>query len=112
MSQNISYTLSPEKIKKWFNREEKSDDDDKDNNDEGIDTDIESNVDDDMIRGQRGAKNKGTTKAATDEDGYMAFNLPWSLTFGYGITMRENTGGKFNTKTMKFYLIIFPCNII
>ena len=102
MSQNISYTLSPEKIKKWFNREEKSDDDDRDDNDEGIDTDIESNVDDDMIRGQRGAKNKGATKAATDDDGYMAFSLPWSLTFGYGITMRENTGGKFNTKTMRY----------
>ena len=102
MSQNISYTLSPEKIKKWFNHEEKSDDDDRDDNDEGIDTDIESNVDDDMIRGQRGAKNKGATKAATDDDGYMAFSLPWSLTFGYGITMRENTGGKFNTKTMRY----------
>lgn len=102
MSQNISYTLSPEKIKKWFNREEKSDNDDRDDNDEGIDTDIESNVDDDMIRGQRGAKNKGATKAATDDDGYMAFSLPWSLTFGYGITMRENTGGKFNTKTMRY----------
>ncbi len=101
MSQNISYTLSPEKIKKWFSHE-KSDDDDMDNDDEGIDTDIESNVDDDMIRGQRGAKQKGASKAATDDDGYMSFNIPWSLTFGYGITMRENTNGKFNKKTMRY----------
>ena len=103
MSQNISYTLSPEKIKKLFNREERSDKDDKDNdNDEGIDTDIESNVDDEMIRAQRGAKKKGSSKAETDEDGYMSFSMPWSLTFGYGITMRENTGGKFNKKTMRY----------
>ena len=101
MSQNISYTLSPEKIKKWFSHE-KSDDDDIDNDDEGIDTDIESNVDDDMIRGQRGAKQKGASKAATDDDGYMSFNIPWSLTFGYGITMRENINGKFNKKTMRY----------
>ena len=101
MSQNVSYTLTPEKIKKWFSHEDK-DDEDKDDNSEGIDTDIESNVDDDMIRAQRGAKKKGATKAATDDDGYMTFNMPWSLTFGYGITMRENTGGKFNTKTMRY----------
>ena len=101
MSQNISYTLSPDKIKKWFSREEKSDDNDEDDNDEGVDTDIESNVDDDMVRGQRRAK-QNSTKAQTDSDGYTAFNMPWSLTFSYGITMRENTGGKFNKKSMRY----------
>ena len=56
-----------------------------------------------MIEGQRGAKKKsGGGKAETDADGYMHFSMPWSLTFGYGITMRENTGGKFNTKTMRY----------
>ena len=30
-------------------------------------------------------------KAETDADGYMAFKMPWSLTFGYGVTMREDT---------------------
>ena len=28
--------------------------------------------------------------------------MPWSLTIGYGISMRENIGGKFNTKTMRY----------
>jgi hypothetical protein len=33
----------------------------------------------------------------------MAFNLPWSLSFGYGITMRENTDvSKFNYSTMRY----------
>ena len=107
MSQNISYTLTPEKIKKFFGGGSDDDDDNKKNkkdDDEGIDTDIESNVDDDMIEGQRGAKKKsGGGKADTDEDGYMTFSMPWSLTFGYGITMRENTDiNKFNYKTMRY----------
>lgn len=106
MSQNISYTLTPEKIKKFFSGGDDEDDDKKknQNDEEGIDTDIESNVDDDMIEGQRGAKKKsGGGKTDTDGDGYMAFSMPWSLTFGYGITMRENTDvNKFNTKTMRY----------
>ncbi len=105
MSQNISYTLTPEKIKKLFSGDDSLDDDNRqgNNNDEGVDTDIESNVDDTMIEGQRGARKKsGGGKAKTDDDGYMAFSMPWSLTFGYGITMRENTSGNFNEKTMRY----------
>ena len=104
-SQNFSFTLTPDKLRKWFGGG--SDDDDnkkKDKDDEeGTDTDIESNVDDTMINAQRGAKKKsGGGKAETDQDGYMRFSMPWSLTFGYGITMRENTSGKFNTKSMRY----------
>ena len=106
MSQNISFTLTPEKILKWFGHG--SDDDKKDNNkknddDEGPDTNIESNIDDTMVEGQRGAKKSDKQdKAETDDDGYMRFSMPWSLTFGYGITMRENTSGKFNTHSMRY----------
>lgn len=103
MSQNISYTLNPEKIRKLFSGGDDEDDNKTTNDDEGVDTNIESNVDDTMIEGQRGAKKKsGGGKAKTDDDGYMDFSMPWSLTFGYGITMRENTSGTFNTKTMRY----------
>ena len=105
MSQNFSFTLNPEQLKKWFgggdNKKDKKDDDD---DDEGRDTDIESNVDDDMVKGQHQAKrgNSGG-KAETDADGYMTFSMPWSLTVGYGITMREDTReAKFNKKTMRY----------
>ncbi len=104
-SQNFSFTLTPDKIKKWFGGGSDEDDKKKKNKDdeEGIDTDIESNVDDTMVNAQRGAKKKsGGGKAETDKDGYMRFSMPWSLTFGYGITMRENTSGKFNTKSMRY----------
>lgn len=106
MSQNISFTLTPDKLKKLFggsvddNDNKKNDNDD---DDEGVDTDIESNVDDNLVKGQHGAKKKsGGSKAETDDDGYMRFSMPWSLTFGYGVTMRENTSGKFNTKSMRY----------
>lgn len=101
MSQNFSFTLNPEKLKKWFGGGS-SKDDEETQDDEGIDTDIESNVDDDMERGKHGAKKRSGGMAETDSDGYMTFNMPWSLTFGYGITMRENTQGTFNTRTMRY----------
>ena len=107
MSQNISYTLTPEKIRKLFTGEDNTDkkgNKKKDMDDEGIDTDIESNVDEDMVGAQHAAKQKQSSgKAETDDDGYMKFSMPWSITFGYGITMRENTDiKKFNTKTMRY----------
>ncbi len=105
MSQNISYTLTPEKITKFFSGSDSEDEKKKKNGGdvEGIDTDIESNVDDVMVQGQRGAgKNAEAGKAVTDADGYMKFSIPWSLTFGYGITMSENRQGKFNTNSMRY----------
>lgn len=101
MSQNFSFTLNPEKLKKWFGGKDEDEDED-DNNDEGTDTGIESNVDDDMERGKHAAKKNTSGMAETDDDGYMRFSMPWSLTVGYGITMRENTSGKFNTKSMRY----------
>lgn len=105
MSQNISYTLTPEKLSKLFGGGGSRDDDKRragNGDDEGVDTDIESNVDEVMERGKHNAR-KEKSKASTDEDGYMAFSMPWSLTFGYGVTMREsNDINKFNYKKMRY----------
>ena len=101
-SQNISYTLSPEKIKKLFNREERDNPNDSHDDGEGVDTNIESNIDDTLEKGKHKAKQKGGNIAETDEDGYMKFNMPWSLTFSYGITMREDVGGKFLYDKMRY----------
>ena len=103
MSQNISYTLNPEKIKKLFGGKDTEKDNDKNHDDEGIDTNIESNIDDAMEKGRRGAdKKQNGGKASTDDDGYLPFSMPWSLTFGYGITMREDRDGRFNKKSMRY----------
>ena len=102
MSQNFSFTLNPEKLKKWFGHKEDKEDDQTEDDGDGPDTDIESNMDDDLEKGKHAAKKKRGNIAETDDNGYMRFNMPWSLTIGYGITMRENTAGRFNTKTMRY----------
>ena len=110
ISQNLSYTLSNEKLAKIFKRlrgEKVDKDKNKGNNgqndDDEWDSEVETNVDKDMEKAKHGAKRKGGEKAETDEDGYMAFQLPWSLSFGYGITMREDqTLSKFNYNTMRY----------
>ena len=110
MSQNLSYTIDNNKVAnifKWLRGErvEKKDDKKRKNDEEEDEDDdaLESNVDRDLEKGKHGAKKENAGKADTDEDGYMAFNLPWSLSFGYGITMRENTDvSKFNYSTMRY----------
>ena len=104
MSQNLSYTLDNKKIAnffKWLRGEKVKKDKDK-RDEEKYDTGVETNVDDKMEAGKHGARRSESSKAETDEDGYMLFNVPWSLSIGYGITMRENTGGRFNYDTMRY----------
>lgn len=102
MSQNFSFTLTPDKIKKWFGGGKAKSGDKQKDDDEGPDPNIESNMDDTMEKGKHAAQNTGGSIAETDADGYMRFNMPWSLTFGYGITMRENQQGTFNKKRMRY----------
>jgi hypothetical protein len=106
MSQNLSYTLNNEKVAnffKWLRGEKvkKKDKNKKDEEDE-YNTGVDTNLDTDMEKGKHAARKEDAGMAETDEDGYMAFSLPWSLSFGYGITMRENTAGKFNYNTMRY----------
>jgi hypothetical protein len=107
MSQNLSYTISNDKISKIFEwlRGERDNNKEKDDKESEIDDDnnIETNIDPDMEKAKHGAKKQNAGLAETDEDGYMPFSLPWSLSFGYGITMREDTDvKKFNYNTMRY----------
>jgi len=94
---------------KWL-RGEKVDKDEKDKknrkgrgSDDEWDTGVESNVDNEMEQAKRGPRGGGNEKAETDDDGYMAFSIPWSITIGYGITMREGSDVKrFNYNTMRY----------
>jgi len=101
-SQNLSYTLDNKKVGnffKWLRGEKVEKDDSKK---EKFDTGNETNLDDTMEAGKHGAERKSSGLAETDEDGYMLFNIPWSLTFGYGVTIRENTSGNFNYDRMRY----------
>ena len=108
MSQNLSYTLNNEKISKLFKwlkgeKSKKKSDDDDDTQADPLENETETNIDKDLDAGRHGAKKRDAGMAETDEDGYMKFSLPWSISFGYGITMRENTDvKKFNYSTMRY----------
>ena len=108
MSQNLSYTLNNEKVGnliKWLKGEkvEKKGDKGKKKEDDEWDNDVETNIDKDMEKAKHGAKKGDNAKAETDEDGYMAFKMPWSISLGYGINMSEDTDvKKFNYDTMRY----------
>ena len=107
MSQNLSYTINNEKVAKLFKwlkgDRPKKNDDDETKIDDPLENETETNIDKDLDAGRHGAKKRDAGMAETDDDGYMKFSLPWSLSFGYGITMRENTDvKKFNYSTMRY----------
>ena len=102
LSQNIHYTLTPEKLRKLFGGGKKKKDDEKNDANDKADTGVESNVDPVMIAAQNGAEKKNAGLAQTDDDGYLKFSMPWSITFSYGINMRENTSGSFNYDRMRY----------
>ena len=116
ITQNLSYTLDNQKLTNFFKRlrgEKVDKDSDKDKTDEEDDDEwdngVETNIDKDMERGKHGAKAKPKGKADTDEDGYMAFSLPFSLSIGYSISMREGNTN-FNYEKMR-YPYVFNQNL-
>ena len=110
MTQNLSYTFNNQSIKKLFGLVSKSHRNvaKDDENDEGEDeydedeTDPEmQNVDPDRRKGRMGAK-ESNKSGEIDEDGYLKFSMPWSLSVSYGITMRENTSAPINPERMRY----------
>ncbi len=105
-SQSIDYTLDNKKIAnffKWLRGEKRNKDKDKDkgNPNDEYDTGLDTNIDKDLEASKHSARKESST-AETDEDGYMAFEMPWSVRFSYGINIRENTSGTFNYDTMRY----------
>ena len=105
MNQSIDYTLDNKKIANFFKwlRGEKRDKKDKDRKDpkDEYSTGLDTNLDNGMESAKHAAEREPVA-AETDEDGYMAFNIPWSLRFSYGISMRENTAGRFDYDRMRY----------
>ena len=102
MSQNFSYTFNNGTWKKWQEKFDKL---------------FSSKEDEEDAAAQQGtgaqsAPNKGERKSNSsnskngkielDEDGYMAYKIPWSFSVSYGVSMRENTAAKINEKNMRY----------
>ena len=103
MSQNLSYTFNNktlDKIKTLLDKFKKEEDDELLAGEES--PVLEKNVDEKKPSSLKGSKTKKAQKADLDDDGYMPFKLPWSLTLSYGINMAENTAGKINIRTMRY----------
>lgn len=101
MSQNLSYTFNNSTFRKLFgwgkaNVEEV----------EHIDNDMEdvgdTNVDPELKKAEQEGAKKESGKAEVDEDGYLKFQLPWSFTVSYGISMSENTSAQIRVKRMRY----------
>jgi len=99
-SQTLHYTLNPEKLRKLFGKGKDNKKDDKPA--KQVDTGVETNVDPDMTAAANAAEKKNAGLAETDDDGYLKFSMPWSLTVSYGVTLRENTSGTFDKEKMRY----------
>ena len=103
-AQNISYSISNETFRKLFGKKHRTTTSD-DELDEELDEEEETdptmqNVDPDRKKGKTGANQE--SNGDVDEDGYLKSSLPWSINIGYGVTIRENTQGRFNDKRMRY----------
>lgn len=113
-AQNITYSISNETFRKLFGKKHRTTTSD-DELDEELDEEEETdptmqNVDPDRKKGKTGANQE--SNGDVDEDGYLKFSLPWSINIGYGVTIRENTQGRFNDKRMRYpYKLSHTLNI-
>ena len=90
-SGSFSYTLNNDTFKKLFGKGDDEDKKDKDKKDEEEDSDEEDSESTDQTNN---TANRKTEDAKLDPDGYLAFNMPWSLSLSYSYSIRENTSGK------------------
>ena len=110
MSQNLHYTFNNQTIKKLLGIRDKltnrysssgKEDDEEDEYDDEDEVDpTMQNVDPDRKKGREAAKRDKPSEV--DEDGYLKFQIPWSLTVSYSVSMRENTAAKINPKRMRY----------
>ena len=100
MSQNFSYTFNNGTWKQWQEKLDKL-----------LHPSEEEEEEEPVSAGVQSAPNKRNNTARSegkggetelDEDGYMKFNIPWSFSVSYGVTMREDTQAKINEKNMRY----------
>ena len=102
MSQNLSYTFSNETFRKWFGKEKKEDEDSEETEEDvrSLRENNDTNLDPDIRASRRSTQR--SAESEIDEDGYLAFKLPWSFTVSYGVSMRENTSAQIRRKRMRY----------
>ena len=107
MSKNISYTFnnqSWQKIKKSINRLlGKDDEEDEDNLAGGFDPeDPDAPLGEESLDGQQRPQGGDGGAGDLDADGYMRWQMPWSFSISYGISMSEDKSKDINIKSMRY----------
>lgn len=102
MSQNFSYTFSNNTLKEWKEKWEKF----RNGGEEPEEGEESETTETAQLQTGTNSGRAGASGAAgssnVDPDGYLDYTLPWSLSFSYGITMREDTKAKINEKNMRY----------
>ena len=107
MSQNFSYTFSNNTLKEWqtklnslFHHSSEEDEEE----DESEEMNENPNADRSMSPSRNNQSRGGnkTGAAPVDEDGYVAYTLPWSFSVSYGISMREDRQKPINPERMRY----------
>lgn len=100
MSQNFSYTFSNATFSKKKKEEERPA---KEENADDEDDDYEEqNLDPELAENMNYSPKLNNRRPEVDEFGYLRFNIPWTFTVSYGVTMRENTAAKIRVKNMRY----------
>ena len=105
MSQNISYTLNNQKLRQLFDRlRGRRSETPAAQSDTETDEEVpleDANIDPELRRARQGGEKK-KEKAKVDEDGYLVFSMPWSLSISYGISMFEDRSKQINVRRMRY----------
>ena len=109
MSQNFSYTFNNNTLNDLSERWHKltsmfsgsESDDGESDEDSGL-AESQDRHTASSSRSRSGASSSGKTQAKTDEDGYVEYSLPWSLSLSYGVSMKEDTKAEINPKRMRY----------
>ncbi len=105
MSQNLSYTLNNNTFKNlaaFFRGETKKKNMPEEETDDEEFTDLEDANVDPVLQNSKKESKKKKVKARIDEDGYLAFSIPWSLSLSYGISMYEDKQKEINVRRMRY----------
>ena len=99
-SGSFSYTFNNDTWKKWFG--DKDEENKKDEEDEEVYDDYMTEEEQAELKKKQSQPRK-KEQARIDEDGYLAFKMPWSLSLCYSYSIREDKKKeKFNKKTMRY----------
>lgn len=90
LSQGLSYTFNQDSWKKWFGKEEEKPAEKSKQEENTENTEEEATT------------KKKEKKAELDEDGYMTFKMPWSLSVSYNATVSEDYSKPIHLKSMRY----------